>query len=267
MVTAYDFASARLADEADVDMILVGDSAATTVLGYATTRELPVDELLVLTRAVARGVTRAMVIGDLPFGTYETSDAQAVATARRFAEAGCGAVKLEGAGELVSRVRAIVAAGIKVVGHVGLLPQAARRSEDLRARGRSAQEALGIVRDAEALEAAGCSALVIEAVPAVVGAECALRLDIPVIGIGAGAEVDGQVLVYHDLLGLTQGHQPRFVRRYAELGALTKDAIARYAADVRGRRFPSNAEGYAMAEGEAEAFRRALLERSPTARK
>ncbi len=258
MVTAYDFASARLADEAGVDMILVGDSAATTVLGYATTRELPVDELLVLTRAVARGVTRAMVIGDLPFGTYEESDAQAVATAKRFAEAGCAAVKLEGAGEMVHRVRAIVAAGIKVMGHVGLLPQGAKTWDELRARGRTADEALMILRDAEALEAAGCFALVAEAVPAIVAAECARRLEIPVIGIGAGAEVDGQVLVYHDLLGLTVGHQPRFVRRYAELAAATKDAIARYAADVRGRRFPSAIEGYAMAEGEEEAMRARL---------
>jgi 3-methyl-2-oxobutanoate hydroxymethyltransferase len=254
MITAYDFASARIADAAGVDMILVGDSAATTVLGYATTRELPVDELLVLTRAVARGVKRAMVVGDLPFGTYEASDATAVAAARRFAEAGCDAVKLEGAGAMVDRVRAIIAAGIPVVGHVGLLPQGARSFDELRARGRTAAEARRIVDDAVALAAAGCMALVVEAVPSVVARECTRRVDVPVIGIGAGSEVDGQVLVFHDLLGLTEGHQAKFVRRYAELGAITGDAIARYAADVRARRFPSAAEEYGMAPAERAAF-------------
>lgn len=254
MVTAYDFVSARLADAAGVDLILVGDSAATTVLGYATTRELPVDELLVLTRAVARGVKRAMVIGDLPFGTYEASDALAVATARRFAEAGCAAVKIEGAGAMVERARAIIAAGVPVVGHVGLLPQGARSFDDLRARGRTAGEGLRIVEDAAALAAAGCLAVVVEAVPSVVAHACTRRVEVPVIGIGAGSEVDGQVLVFHDLLGLTEGHQPKFVRRYAEVGAVTQQAIERFAADVRARRFPSASEEYGMAPEEREAF-------------
>lgn len=255
MVTAYDFASARLADAAGVDMILVGDSAATTMLGYATTRELPVDELLMLTRAVARGVTRAMVIGDLPFGTYEESDELAVATAQRFAAAGCKAVKLEGAGAMVDRARAIIAAGIPVIGHIGLLPQGARVAADLRAKGRIAADALRIVDDAVALADAGCMAIIAEAMPSVVAQECARRVDVPVIGIGAGVEVDGQVLVFHDLLGLTQGHQAKFVRRYAELGAITKDAIERFAADVRARRYPSGAEEYGMADEEQRAFR------------
>jgi 3-methyl-2-oxobutanoate hydroxymethyltransferase len=254
MITAYDFVSARLADAAGVDMILVGDSAATTMLGYATTRELPVDELLMLTRAAARGVKRAMVIGDLPFGTYEASDAVAVATARRFADAGCGAVKLEGAGAMVERARAIIAAGIPVVGHVGLLPQGARSFDELRARGRTAADALRIVDDAMALAAAGCMAIVVEAVPSVVARECTRRVDVPVIGIGAGSEVDGQVLVYHDLLGLTEGRQAKFVRRYAELGTTIGEAIARYAADVRARRFPSAEEEYGMAPAERDAF-------------
>lgn len=261
MLTAYDFVSARIADAAGVDMILVGDSAATTVLGYATTRELPVDDLLVLTRAVARGVRRAMVIGDLPFGTYESNDAAAVATARRFMDAGCKAVKLEGAGAMADRARAIIAAGIPVMGHVGLLPQGARSNDDLRARGRSAAEAIRVVEDAVELEAAGCFAIVIEAVPPVVARECARRVKVPTIGIGAGREVGGQVLVFHDLLGLMDGHQPKFVRRYAELGALTKDAIERYAADVRAGRFPSAEQEYGMADEERALFLRAIEQR------
>ncbi len=265
MVTAYDFASARLADAAGVDMILVGDSAATTMLGYSTTRELPVEELLMLTRAVARGVSRAMVIGDLPFGTYEESDAIAVATARRFAEAGCKAVKLEGAGPMVDRARAIIAAGIPVIGHVGLLPQGARVPEELRAQGRVAAEARRIVEDAVALADAGCMAIIAEAMPSVVATECARRVNVPVIGIGAGAEVDGQVLVFHDLLGLTQGHQAKFVRRYAELGTITKDAIERFAADVRARRYPSKAEEYGMTEEERRAFSEGPDTGQPTA--
>lgn len=256
MVTAYDAPGASAAQKAGVDLILVGDSAAMTVLGYETTRELPVDELLVLTRAAARGAGETPVIGDLPFGTYESSDREAVTTARRFIKAGCDAVKLEGA--LVDRVRALVAAGVPVVGHVGLLPQGARSRDELRARGRVAAEAAQIVQDAMALEAAGCEMLVIEATPAIVAAEIAQRLRIPVIGIGAGLAVDGQVLVWHDLLGLTEGRLPRFVRRYATLGEQTVQALASYAEDVRTRRFPSSDEAYGMDEAEREAFRRLL---------
>jgi 3-methyl-2-oxobutanoate hydroxymethyltransferase len=239
-----------------VDWILVGDSAAMTVLGYATTRELPEEELLVLTRAVCRSVQRTPVIGDLPFGTYETSPAQAVAAAQRFVAAGCDAVKLEGA--RLEQVAAIVAAGIPVIGHVGLLPQDARSVAELRARGRVADEALRIVRDAEALQAAGCTGLVIEATPAVVAAEITRRLRIPVTGIGAGADVDGQVLVWHDVLGITPGKLPRFVRRYAALADATQEALGRYAADVRARRFPAQAETYAMEESELQRFLEAL---------
>lgn len=256
MVTAYDTPGARLATAAGVDLILVGDSAAMTMLGYATTRELPEDELLVLTRAAVRGAGHTPVIGDLPFGSYESSDAQAVATAQRFLDAGCDAVKLEGA--LLDRVRALVAAGIPVVGHVGLLPQAARHVSEMRARGRVAAEAVQIVRDAMALEAAGCTMLVIEATPALVATEIARRLTIPVIGIGAGADVDGQVLVWHDLLGISEGKLPRFVRRYAAIGEATRDALAGYAADVRARRFPSAEETYGMDEAERIAFRDTL---------
>jgi 3-methyl-2-oxobutanoate hydroxymethyltransferase len=258
MLTAYDYPSALAADAGGVDMVLVGDSAATNVLGYGSTREIRVDELLMLTRAARRGVQAALLVGDLPFGSYEASDDLAVATARRFADAGCDLVKVEGAGEIVARVRAIVAGGIGVVGHVGLLPQGAASADELKVRGRSADEAIAIMRDAVALEAAGASALVIEAVPSAVADAVAHRVRIPVIGIGAGAGVDGQVLVFHDLLGLGTGHVPKFVRPYAALRETTVRAISAYAADVRARRFPGEGEEYAMPEAELALFRAAV---------
>ena len=247
MLTAYDYPSGRVAEEAGVDVVLVGDSAAMTVLGYATTRAIAIDELLMLTRAVRRAVTRVPLVGDLPFGSYEHSDEDAVATARRFVgDAGCEAVKLEGAGAMISRVRAIVAAGIPVIGHVGLLPQSVTSPDGYRARGRDAEQALAIIADAEELEAAGCAALVIEAVPAEIGALVTERVSIPVIGIGAGAATGGQVLVYHDLLGLGEGRVPRFVRRYADARVTLVDAVRQWSADVRNCRFPSADEGYGM---------------------
>ena len=255
MLTAYDYPSAQAADAGGVDMVLVGDSAATNVLGYRSTREVSVEELLMLTRAARRGVNAALLVGDLPFATYEASDELAVATARRFADAGCDLVKVEGAAEIASRVRAIVSNGIAVVGHVGLLPQGARSADELKVRGRSAEEAAGIVNDARALEAAGASALVIEAVPSPVAEAVARRVRIPVIGIGAGAAVDGQVLVYHDLLGIGTGHVPKFVRPYASLHEASVRAIAAYAADVRARKFPADAESYTMPDAELAAFK------------
>ena len=247
MLTAYDYPSGRVAEEAGVDVVLVGDSAAMTVLGYDTTRAIAIDELLVLTRAVRRAVARVPVVGDLPFGSYEESDERAVATARRFVDdAGCDAVKLEGAGAMLSRVRAIVSAGIPVIGHVGLLPQSVTSPEGYRAKGRDAGQALAIIAGAEELEAVGCAALVIEAVPAEIGALVTARVSIPVIGIGAGAATGGQVLVYHDLLGLGEGSVPRFVRRYAETRDTLVSAVRHWADDVRSGRYPSAEEGYGM---------------------
>jgi 3-methyl-2-oxobutanoate hydroxymethyltransferase len=247
MLTAYDYPSGRVAEEAGVDVVLVGDSAAMTVLGYDTTRAIAIDELLVLTRAVRRAVTTVPLIGDLPFGSYERSDTSAVATARRFVdEAGCDAVKLEGAGAMIARVRAIVAAGIPVIGHVGLLPQSVTSPEGYRARGRDAEQALEIIAGADELDAAGCAALVIEAVPFEIGALVTERVSVPVIGIGAGAATGGQVLVYHDLLGLGEGRLPRFVRRYAEARGTLVSGVRRWADDVRSGRFPSSEEAYGM---------------------
>jgi|SRR5690348_17183138 len=259
MITAYDYPGGRIAEQAGADIILVGDSAANTVLGYATTREISVDELLVLTRAVRRAVRGVPIVGDLPFGSYETSDEQAVMTAQRFVnEAGCDAVKLEGAGDMLPRVRAIIAAGVPVVGHVGLLPQSVMSPEGYRARGRDVEQALRIIADADALADAGCAAIVVEAVPSEIGALIAERVEVPVIGIGAGSATDGQVLVYHDLLGYGEGRQAKFVRRYAAAHETFVNAVQRWAADVRSRSFPSPDEGYTIAP-EALAAVRAKL--------
>ena len=257
MLTAYDYPSARVAVAGGVDVVLVGDSAAMTVLGYSSTREISVDELLMLTRAVRRGVTDIPVIGDLPFGSYEESDELAVTSAKRFVEeAGCDAVKLEGAGEMLPRVRAIRAAGIPVFGHVGLLPQSVRTREGYRARGRDPEQAIAIVRDADDLTTAGCSALIVEAVPAAVTAVITHRVDIPVIGIGAGVETGGQVLVYHDLLGFTQGRMARFVKQYASAHEDLSAAVRAWAADVRAKTYPAVEHTYPITEDAMREVRR-----------
>lgn len=259
MVTAYDVAGARAAEAAGVDIVLVGDSGANVVLGYGTTREVSLDEMLMLTRAARRGITGTLLFGDLPFGTYEANDDLAVATARRFVrEAGCDGVKLEGAGEMVHRVHAVVTAGIPVMGHVGLLPQGARDASELRARGRTAAEARQIIDDARALEAAGCCALVIEAVPSAVSAMLTERLTIPTIGIGAGAEVDGQVLVYHDLLGITTGPGAKFVKRYADIAGASEAGIRAFADEVRSGAYPQPEHTYRIPPEELELLERML---------
>jgi 3-methyl-2-oxobutanoate hydroxymethyltransferase len=240
MITCYDYPSARIAEEAGVDLVLVGDTAAMTVLGYDSTVPVTVDELLVLVKAVRRGMRSPLLVGDLPFGSYEVSNEQAIATAQRFVkEGGCDAVKLEGGGIMIDRARAIAATGIPVVGHVGLTPQTATAVGGFKAQARTAERAQQVIEDARALEQAGCCLLVFEAIPAPVAALAMAHLQIPVIGIGAGAATDGQVLVWHDLLGLFEWGSPRFVKRYAELRPRILRAIEAYASDVRGRRFPS----------------------------
>ena len=254
MITAYDYPSARVVERAGVDVVLAGDSAATTVLGYETTRAVSIDEMLMLTRAVRRGLTTTLLIGDLPFGTYESSDDLAVATARRFLDIGCDAVKLEGAGPALSRVEALVAAGIAVMGHVGLAPQHARTPEEFRAKGRDAVSAASIVNDAIALEGAGCTALVIEAVPANVTDVVMQSVSIPVIGIGAGAATDGQVLVYHDLLGLLETRPAKFVKRYGMFAGSLTAAVRAYAEEVRAGAYPEPEHTYKMLPEEIEPF-------------
>jgi len=258
MVTAYDHPSAVAVEAAGVDVVLVGDSAANVVLGYDSTVQVTVDELLVLTAAVRRGLDRSLLVGDLPFGSYEVSDADAVRTAIRFVkEAGVDAVKLERGGTSAHRAAAIVAAGIPVMGHVGLTPQTAVALGGFRAQGRTAARAGQIVAEAQALAEAGCFALVAEAVPAPVTAAIRERVALPVIGIGSGP-ADGQVLVLHDLAGMSTGPTPRFVKSFGSLGDALVAAVTAYADDVRTGMFPGTEHTYPMSDEEAAAFK-ALL--------
>ena len=263
MVTAYDAPGGRLADQAGVDLVLVGDSAAMTVLGHDSTVPATMDEMVMLTRAVTRGARRPLVVADMPFGSFQVSDAEAVTNGIRFLkEAAADAVKLEGAGPMLSRAQALVGAGVPVMGHIGLTPQSATILGGFKAQGRTAAKAHRLLEDALALQDAGVFALVLEAVPAPVAARITEALAIPTIGIGAGVECDGQVLVWHDLLGLYEGRAPRFVKQYADLASAIQTAVEAYVADVRERRFPEQQHTYSMPEEELEAFEAALAERA-----
>ena len=259
MVTAYDFPSAQVAEEAGVDIVLVGDSGAMTVLGYDTTVPVGMEEMLMLAAAVRRGLKTSFLVGDMPFGSYENSNEQATANAQRFVkEAGCDAVKLERGGSSVERARAIVDAGIPVMGHVGLTPQTAVSLGGYRSQGRTADRALEVCEDALALQEAGCFAIVFEAIPADVTAAIMPYMEIPVIGIGAGAATDGQVLVYHDLLGIHEGHRPKFVKQYADVKEAMVRGVEAYAEDVRTRRFPGPEHAYGIAPEELDSLRAQL---------
>jgi 3-methyl-2-oxobutanoate hydroxymethyltransferase len=263
MVTAYDHPSARVAEDAGVDIVLVGDTGAMTVLGYDSTVPVSMDEMLVLARAVRRGLRTPLMIGDLPFGSYEQSNEQAVESAQRYVkEAGCDAVKLERGGVSVDRARAIIRAGIPVMGHVGLTPQSATQFGGYKAQGRTAERAIQIAEEALALQSVGCFAIVFEAVPAAVTRAIVDKLDVPVIGIGAGPSADGQVLVFHDLLGIGAGHLPRFVKRYAAVMEEMVAGVSEYAADVRARRFPSDEHTYGIDPEELEGLSRYLDQES-----
>jgi 3-methyl-2-oxobutanoate hydroxymethyltransferase len=263
MVTAYDFPSARVAEEAGVDVVLVGDSAANTVLGYESTVPVGMEEMLMLAAAVRRGLKTPLLVGDMPFGSYERSNEQAVENAQRFVkEAGCDAVKLERGGPSVDRARAIIRAGIPVMGHVGLTPQTATALGGYRAQGKTAGKASQLAEDALALESVGCFAIVFEAIPAAVAEALVTRLKIPVIGIGAGAATAGQVLVFHDLLGITQGHTAKFVKRYGDVHERMVAGLRAYAEDVRDRSFPGPEHVYAMDPEELAEFHRYLDQES-----
>ena len=245
VVTAYDFPTARLADEAGVEMLLVGDSVGTVVLGYESTLPVTMADMLHHVKAVTRARTAALVIADMPFMSYQARVEQAVLNAGRFVqEAAADAIKLEGGERVVEAVRAIVAAGIPVCGHLGLTPQSvlAFGGYKVQARGEADQERL--IREAKALEAAGCFALVLEGIPAKLGALVSRELQIPTIGIGAGVDCDGQVLVTHDMMGLYLGRTAKFVRRYADLGTAMREGFVQYVADVKAKRFPGEAESY-----------------------
>jgi 3-methyl-2-oxobutanoate hydroxymethyltransferase len=261
MVTAYDYPSAQVAEEAGVDVVLVGDSGAMTVLGYGSTVPVTLDELLMLASAVRRGLSTPLLVGDMPFGSYEVSNEQAIANAQRFIkEAGCDAVKLERGGTSIERARAIVASGIPVMGHVGLTPQTATALGGYRSQGRTAERGLEVMHDAVGLEEAGCFAIVFEAIPAALTELIMPRMHIPVIGIGAGPATDGQVLVFHDLLGIYDGHAARFVKRYANVREAMVAGVTAFAEDVRSRRYPEAEHGYTIAPDELERLHELMRE-------
>jgi 3-methyl-2-oxobutanoate hydroxymethyltransferase len=273
MITAYDYPSAQVAEEAGVDVVLVGDSAANVVLGYSTTVSVTMEEMLMLARAVRRGARTPLVVGDLPFGSYQSSNNQAVDSAVRFVkEAGCDAVKIEMAGtsgaltdkrESVSRAHAIASAGIPVMGHVGLTPQSASALGGFKAQGRTARQAVQVADDALALQEAGCFAIVFEAVPAAVAQIVMARMQVPVIGIGAGPATDGQVLVFHDLLGMYDGHAPRFTKRFAEVRRAMVEGVQAYAQEVRARRFPGTEHTYSIDPAELQRFEEIIAPGKP----
>ena len=255
MVTAYDAPSGRLADKAGVELILVGDSSGMVVHGRESTVPVTLDEIVFMTQWVTRGAKRPIVVADMPFGSYETSDEQAVANAIRLVkDGGADAVKLERGGTSVARAKAIVDAGVPVMGHVGLTPQTATVLGGLKAQGRTAERAQQLLEDALALQEAGCFAIVLEAVPSPVARAVTEALAVPTIGIGAGPDTDGQVLVWHDMLGYYEGHAPRFVKRYADLGEVIVDALARYADEVRSGTVPEEQHTYKMPTEELEQF-------------
>jgi 3-methyl-2-oxobutanoate hydroxymethyltransferase len=261
MITAYDAMTAAIFDEAGIPAILVGDSAAMVVLGHDSTVPATMDEMIILTRAVNRGARRPLVVADLPFGSFQVSDQQALENAIRFVkEASADAVKLEGAGQSLSRVRSITGAGVPVMGHIGLTPQTATMLGGFKAQGRTAERAVQLYEDALALQEAGCFAVVLEAVPTPVAEAITRALEIPTIGIGAGASCDGQVLVWHDLLGLYDGHAPRFVKQYAELAPIIQSAVADYAGEVRNGAFPAEQHTYAIPDEELALFEDSLAE-------
>ena len=257
MLTAYDYPTARLLDEAGVDSILVGDSAGNVVLGYKDTLPVTMDEMIVLTRAVTRAVRHAFVIGDMPFMSFNVTPAKAIVNAGRFVkEGGAQAVKLEGGASIVRTVKAIVRAGIPVCGHLGLTPQTANQLGGYRVQGKAAAAAKKIFDDAIRLEDAGVMMIVVECIPDRVAAAIAGRVKVPLIGIGAGPRCDGQVLVINDLLGLSFGFSPKFVKRYADLGRAISRAAGSYRSDVARRKFPAKAHSFEMEDDEFARFER-----------
>lgn len=245
MLTAYDYSTAKLQDEAGVDGILIGDSLGNVILGYEDTLSVTMEDMIHHSRAVARGASHALIVCDMPFLSYEVSVEDAVRNAGRLLKEGrANAVKLEGGREVCLQVRAIVAAGIPVMGHLGLTPQSIHKFGTYNVRAKDEEEAEKLVRDAHLLEDAGCFAIVLEKIPAALGTRVASELRIPIIGIGAGGGVDGQVLVIHDMLGINKGFSPRFLRRYADLHEVMTGAVTSYVEDVKSGDFPNESEQY-----------------------
>ncbi len=259
MITAYDYPTARLADEAGCDLILVGDSLANTALGYENTLPVTLDEMLTATKAVRRGTKRALIVGDLPFGTFQLSDKDAVSAAIRFVkEGGAEAVKIEGGRNRFALVRQLVDNGIPVMGHIGLTPQSVLQMGGYKVQGKSLSAARRMLDDALSLETAGAFALVLEVIPTALGRLITEKITIPTIGIGAGVHTDGQVMVISDLLGLNFGRSAKFVRQYADVKSIISNAIKQYAEDVRQQNYPAEKESYEMPAELAQQMEKAI---------
>lgn len=259
-LTAYDYPTAILMDRAGIEMILVGDSAGMTMLGYQTTLPVTMDQMITFTAAVCRAVKYAFVIGDMPYMSYQVSIEEAIRNAGRFmAECGTDAVKLEGGAHVAPIVEAITNAGIPVMGHIGLTPQSYTQLGGYKAQGRDAQTAKKLIADAEALEEAGAFAILLECIPAQVAQIIHERVKIPIYGLGSGRDVDGQLMIVHDMLGLFERFVPKFVKRYANLSPILLEAFTRYKEEVKSKKFPQLEHCYTMAEGEWEKLKEALV--------
>lgn len=245
MLTAYDYSMAKLIDQAGMDVILVGDSASNVMAGNVTTLPITLDQMIYHAKSVMKGVKRALVVCDMPFGSYQGNSIEALASAVRIMkESHAEAVKIEGGEEVIDSIKRIISAGIPVMGHLGLTPQSINKFGTYNVRAREEAEAQKLIDDAHLLEEAGCFALVLEKIPAELATRVSSELSIPTIGIGAGGGCDGQVLVMHDMLGINQGFSPRFLRRYADLGTVIEDAVGNYIKDVKSSDFPSEKEQY-----------------------
>jgi len=245
MLTAYDFTMASIVDQSGIDVILVGDSASNVICGNTTTLPITLDQMIFLAKSVVRGVKRAMVVVDMPFGSYQGNSREAITSAIRIMKETHGdCLKMEGGEEIVESIKRVLSAGIPVMGHLGLMPQSINKYGSYAVRAREDSEAEKLIRDAHLLEDTGCFALVLEKIPAKLAGQIASELTIPVIGIGAGGEVDGQVLVLHDMLGLNNDFSPRFLRRYANLESVMHQAIQHYVEDVKSGEFPNEREQY-----------------------
>lgn len=256
VLTAYDYSTALICDRAGVDVLLVGDSAGMVVLGHPSTAPVEMPEMLLFCGAVSRGARRAMVVGDMPFGSYQPSDSIAIENAIRFIKAGCDAVKLEGGAEIADKVRAIVDAGVPVMGHIGLKPQTTSLWEGYRLQGRTAESASRLLEDAQALERAGAFSIVLEMVASEVAEMITKKVSVPTIGIGSGPGCDGQVLVLHDMLGIYEDIRPKFVKRYAELAKPIFDAVSSYTHDVKAGKFPEEQNTFHMGPEELARLRK-----------
>jgi 3-methyl-2-oxobutanoate hydroxymethyltransferase len=246
VLTAYEYSTARICDKADIDILLVGDSAGMVVLGYASTMPVSMQEMMIFCGAVARGTKRAMIVGDMPFGSYQVGPSVAVENAVQLIKAGCDAVKLEGSSEIVGTIDALVNAGIPVMGHIGLRPQTSSLWEGYKLQGRTKEGAIKLIEDANVLENAGVFSIVLEMIASEVADAITNRLSIPTIGIGSGSSCDGQVLVLHDMLGIYEDIRPRFVKRYAELSKEIFDAVSSYNHDIKAGTFPEESNTFHM---------------------